>query len=123
MRVPAPTIILGWIRTRWEIKSMAPATVMVISTIGTPPRETASAAKCASSADETRIAGTMPISLIRAQTSVFFMTDFLPTAAGDSIRPDRRTEQNWRFATAALGLAGATLSNAEALRLLLGAPE
>src|SRR5580658_4317996 len=85
MIVPAPTIILGWKRTRWEIKSIAPATVMVISTIGTPPRETASAAKCASSADDTLIAGTMPISLIRAQTSVFFMTEFLPAAAGDSI--------------------------------------
>ena len=37
-------------------------TVVVISTIGMPPLVTESAAKCASSAEETLIAGIMPIS-------------------------------------------------------------
>src|SRR5580658_8546893 len=70
---------------------MAPATVMVISTIGTPPRLTDSAAKCASSAEDTLIAGTMPISLIRAQTSILFMMEFLPVDGGVSFRGGQNT--------------------------------
>ena len=56
---------------RWAINSTAPGTVIVISTIGIPPRVTASAAKCASSPDETLMAGMMAISRIREQTSSF----------------------------------------------------
>src|SRR5215469_7703950 len=55
------------------MSSTAPGTVVVISTTGIPPCITASAAKCASSPDETLTAGTMAISRIRAQTSSFFM--------------------------------------------------
>src|ERR1700692_4047731 len=50
---------------------------MVISTIGMPPWATASAAKCASSAEETRIAGMIPILLICSQTSALFMVEIL----------------------------------------------
>src|SRR3984893_2667863 len=75
--VPAPTIIFSRSRTRWEINSTASCTVMVISTIGMPPWATASAAKCASSADETRIAGMIPIFLICSQTSALFMVEIL----------------------------------------------
>src|SRR5215472_17799122 len=32
--VPAPTAIFPWERQRWAIKSTAPGTIMVISTIG-----------------------------------------------------------------------------------------
>ncbi|MGA8617776.1 MAG: hypothetical protein WB660_04565 [Candidatus Sulfotelmatobacter sp.] len=44
-----------------EITSSAPGTVMVISTIGIPPWQTASAAKRASWEEEARITGTIPI--------------------------------------------------------------
>lgn len=48
----------------------------MISTIGIPPRVTASAAKCASAPEDTLMAGMMPISLMRLQTS-FFVISFL----------------------------------------------
>src|ERR1700724_1220187 len=54
---------------------------MVISTIGMPPCITASAAKCASSAEETRIAGIIPIFLICSQTSALFMVEILIASA------------------------------------------
>src|ERR1700722_7248162 len=50
---------------------------MVISTMGMPPWATASAAKCASSAEETRIAGMIPIFLICSQTSALFIVEIL----------------------------------------------
>src|SRR4029077_8998895 len=59
---------------------MAPGTVMVISTIGIPPPATASAAKCASSADKTRIAGTIPTCLMTAALFLCFMLLFLRQA-------------------------------------------
>src|SRR5580704_3563597 len=68
---------------------MAPATVMVISTIGTPPWVTDSAAKCASSAEDTLIAGTMPICLMRAHTSVLFMMGVLLMAGDVSFQAGR----------------------------------
>src|SRR5579863_2332007 len=80
--VPAPTSILGWYRTRWEITSMAPGTVMVISTMGIPPRATASAAKCASSAADVRMAGMMPVFSMRAHTSFLFISFSPPPAFG-----------------------------------------
>src|ERR1035441_6113833 len=49
--------------------STAPGTVMVTSTMGMPPSQTASAANRASSAEYRRTAGIMPISSIRARTS------------------------------------------------------
>src|SRR5271154_5854077 len=54
---------------------MAPGTVSVISTMGMPPAATAWAAKWASSVEETRIAGMIPISLMRAQTSSLFIME------------------------------------------------
>src|ERR1043166_3208487 len=51
---------------------MAPGTVIVISTIGMPPLQTASAARCASRAEEARTTGTMPMSRIRWWTSCLF---------------------------------------------------
>src|SRR5580704_5776037 len=56
---------------------------MVISTIGMPPLVTVSAAKWASSAEETRMAGMIPISRMRSHTSAFFILGVLsiPTRA------------------------------------------
>src|ERR1700693_6190810 len=62
---------------------------MVISTIGMPPWVTASAAKCASSAEETRIAGMMPIFLICSQTSALFMVEILIVYQA-TYQPERR---------------------------------
>src|SRR5579863_5277240 len=63
---------------------------MVISTIGIPPRVTASAAKCASWADEDRIAGMIPIFSIWAQTSFFVICmDPSGSAVGSSAAADR----------------------------------
>src|SRR6202041_906905 len=45
--------------------------------MGMPPFATESAAKCASSAEQTRMAGMIPSSLMRSQTSVFFMLESL----------------------------------------------
>src|SRR6266478_3243628 len=59
---------------------MAPGTVMVISTIGIPPPATASAAKCASSADKTRIAGTIPTCSMTAAISLRFILPSLRQA-------------------------------------------
>src|ERR1700743_1742468 len=50
---------------------------MVTSTIGIPPLATASIAKWASSVEDTRIAGMMPISRIRAHTSSLVIGQFL----------------------------------------------
>src|SRR5712691_5202338 len=49
--------------------SMAPGTVIVISTMGMPPSQTASAAMRASRGDDARTTGTIPISVIRSRTS------------------------------------------------------
>src|ERR1700730_5607057 len=65
---------------------MAPGTVMLISTIGIPARETASAANRASSAVDTRTAGMMPISSMRARTSSFFIVwNSLVNAPGQTL--------------------------------------
>jgi hypothetical protein len=50
---------------------MAPGTVIVNSTIGIPHWNISPAANNASSAQGTRMAGRIPISLIRAHTSSF----------------------------------------------------
>ena len=69
--VPAPTMTCGLLRARSEMASIAPNTVMVISTIGIPPSVTASAAKRASSPENRRRAGMMPISSMRVRTFCF----------------------------------------------------
>ncbi len=71
--VPAPTIMSGTLVTMSWINSHASGTVMVISTMGIPPAETAAAANLASSVEDTRIAGTMPISSILSRTSSLFI--------------------------------------------------
>src|SRR5580700_4149080 len=97
---------------------MAPATVMVISTIGTPPWVTDSAAKCTSSAEETLIAGTMPICLMRAHTSVLFMIGVL-LMAGDvsfSSRTERRHYKQTFSTCAFFGRAGGPMLTEKFLR-------
>src|ERR1035438_8645744 len=89
--VPAPTMSFGSERIRWAINSTAPGTVMVISTIGMPPSVTASAAKCASSPEETRIAGMMAISRILEQTS-FFVIGQHPSCI---LKPSETTQRNY----------------------------
>src|SRR6266851_875406 len=54
--------------TSSRMTSTAPGTVMVISTIGMPPWQTASAATHASPGDDARTTGTIPISMIRSRT-------------------------------------------------------
>src|SRR5579863_6242360 len=55
--------------------AVAPGTVMVISTISTPPAKTASAANNASSALAARITGMIPVASARCNTAALF-TDF-----------------------------------------------
>src|ERR1039457_2649182 len=76
---PAPTIISCARCTTCEITLVASGTVKVISTIGMPPRETASAANSASSVEDTRMDGMIPTSSIRRRTSCLF-TDRAPSA-------------------------------------------
>src|SRR5712691_869985 len=67
--------------------SRAPGTVMVISTMGIPPCQTASAANLASCGEAARTTGTIPISSIRARTSYFFIkgdATFSVDSANDS---------------------------------------
>src|SRR5260370_34241518 len=59
--------------TNSEMTSRAQGRVMVISTIGIPPCQTASAANLASCGEAARTTGTIPISSIRARTSCFFI--------------------------------------------------
>ena len=59
---------------------------MVISTIGMPPLVTVSAAKWASSAEETRIAGMMPILLMSSQTSCLFHSSKRPSVSERSLQ-------------------------------------
>src|SRR6266403_5840030 len=51
-----------------RMTSTAPGTVIVISTMGIPPSQTASAAMRASLGDAARTTGTIPISMIRSRT-------------------------------------------------------
>src|SRR5580700_1055777 len=96
---------------------MAPATVMVISTIGTPPWVTDSAAKCASSAEDTLIAGTMPICLMRAHTSVLFMMGVLLMAGDVSFQAGRNAAiTNTRFSTCAFGREGGPMLTEKSFR-------
>src|SRR5713101_2144932 len=67
--------------------SRAPGTVMVISTMGIPPCQTASAANLASCGEAARTTGTIPISSMRARTSCFLIkrrATFSAGSAGDS---------------------------------------
>ena len=70
---------------------------MVISTIGIPPWEIASVANRASSAEDKRMAGTMPISSMRARTSSFFIeTESFRQSARDS-GPSRDRDSSYRL--------------------------
>src|ERR1700758_3547036 len=63
---------------------MAPGTVIVISTMGIPPPATASAAKCASSADETRTAGTIAMFSIAEAISLRFIAAGPPSGPSET---------------------------------------
>src|SRR3954470_21066996 len=63
--------------------SIAPGTVMVISTTGIPPAHTPSTAYMACLAEVARITGTMPISTIRSATC-FFVIWILDCQSGGS---------------------------------------
>src|ERR1700730_575317 len=93
---PAPTITSGAFRTRWEITLCASGTVKVTSTIGIPPRDTASAAKRASSVEDTRTAGMIPTSSIRSRTSCLF-TDAAPSANRYRVDQSRQISHAHRF--------------------------
>src|SRR5262249_9085572 len=56
------------LRASSAMSSIAPGTVMVISTMGMPPAQTASLACMASADDEARTTGTIPISRMRLRT-------------------------------------------------------
>src|ERR1700676_958519 len=85
--VPAPTRTSGVVLTSSEITCSAPGTVIVISTIGIPPRHTASAANRASWGEEARITRTIPIRSICARTSCFSMEAVLSSAGNSCSRP------------------------------------
>src|SRR5580704_8596375 len=90
--VPAPTSIseaAAFASSR--ITSTAPGTVIVISTMGMPPRQTASAAIRASLGDDARMTGTIPISMIRSRTLCLSIGDHLSSGACSSAR-DARTD-------------------------------
>src|SRR5437762_1040231 len=65
--------------------SRAPGTVMVISTMGMPPWQTAAAAIRASPGDDARTAGTIPISMIRSRT--FCLSIGVHLFSGTSLSP------------------------------------
>ena len=68
--VPAPiTTSAPKLLTRSLMTSIAPGTVIVTSTIGMPPAQTASAACLAWVAEEARTIGTIPMSRIRLRIS------------------------------------------------------
>src|SRR6266478_3682539 len=64
-----------------RITSIAPGTVMVISTMGIPPSHTAWAASSASAGDDARTTGTTPISKIRFRTPGLFIESLLRSAS------------------------------------------
>src|SRR5262249_33977084 len=85
--VPAPANRSPRCLIRERITSTAPGTVMVISTIGIPPRAIASAARRASSPEAERITGTIPTSTIRWKTSalsIAFLVRISPTSSRDT---------------------------------------
>src|SRR5436309_508007 len=66
--------------------SRAPGTVMVISTMGMPPLEMASAAIRASPGDDARTTGTIPISMIRSRTFCLSIGSHLFSRTSSSAR-------------------------------------
>src|SRR5258708_31102514 len=64
----------------------APGTVMVISTMGMPPWHTASAAIRASSGEDARTTGTIPISMIRSRTFCLSIGVHLVSGTSSSAR-------------------------------------
>src|ERR1700674_3258576 len=88
--VPAPTRTseaLFFASSR--MTSRAPGTVMVISTMGMPPRRTASAAIRASPGDDARTTGTIPISMIRSRTFCLSIGGHLSSGTSSSARDAR----------------------------------
>src|SRR6266851_6827993 len=72
--------------TSSRMTSTAPGTVMVISTIGMPPWQTASAATHASPGDDARTTGTIPISMIRSRTFCLSIGVHLVSGTSSSAR-------------------------------------
>src|SRR2546422_4520704 len=71
-----------------RITSTAPGTVIVISTIGIPPWQTASDAINASREDDARTTGTTPISAIRSRTFCLFISPAVCSWSTRDARPD-----------------------------------
>src|SRR5580658_4456702 len=75
--------------TSSRITSSAPGTVIVLSTIGLPPSQTASSARHASRAEPARTTGTIPISRMRSRT---FCLSIAVTRSENSSTRDARSD-------------------------------
>jgi hypothetical protein len=80
---------------------MAPGQVMVISTMGMPPLQTASAAMWASRSEDARITGTIPICSMRLRTCCLFNRDsslvFAKAGAGKIQKPQGSEDSALRY--------------------------